>query len=270
MNSASASMKIAKALVEARRHDSLLDDYPGLKPASLSAAYQIQDAAISLHGGAIGGWKVGRVADDLAAQYGSKRLAGPIFSNQIVFSRDSQPVEMPMLRGFAAVEAELMLRIGHPSKGVRNTDDARSVVDEIRFGLEIASSPFRGINEHGPAVTASDFGNNYGLVIGPVVEGWRDRDLANAQVELMIDGAVVGRGKTATMLDGPFGSVAYLMALLEQRGIAIPSGTWVSTGAITGVHQITVGQTAVAVFGGREAVSVSLRGATDRLNGGEK
>jgi 2-keto-4-pentenoate hydratase len=253
---------IAEAFVAARRQDKVLSDYPGQIPQSFDHAYKIQDAAIALNGSAVGGWKVGRVPDQLVAHYGAERLVGPIFSDSMVYAPSEGAVTVPVLQGFAAVEAELMLRIGGDATGVRSLTDARAVVDEVRFGLEIASSPFSGINDHGPAVTASDFGNNYGLVLGPLVEGWQDRDLLNTPVELMIDGELIGQGKAATMLDGPFGAVSFLLQLLEKRGIEVPAGTWVSTGAITGVHKISAGQTGKAIFGQNEVVSAIMQIAT--------
>jgi 2-keto-4-pentenoate hydratase len=253
---------IAQAFVDARRQDNILVNYPGQKPQSFEHAYQIQDVAIALNGKVVGGWKVGRVQDQLVDHYGSERLAGPIFSDTIVYAPSDGMIEVPVLQGFAAVEAEFMLRVGGDAANVRSLADARAVIDEVRFGLEIASSPFSGINEHGPAVTASDFGNNYGLVLGPVVEGWQNRDLLNTPVDLMIDDVLVGQGKAADMLDGPFGAASFLLQLLEKRGIAAPPGTWISTGAITGVHKISAGQTSRAIFGGQEMVSAMMQIAT--------
>ena len=56
-------------------------------------------------------------------------------------------------------------------------------------------------------------------------------------VEMAIDGEIVGAATMETMLDGPFGSALFLIRILRARGIAIPPGTWVSAGAITGIHE---------------------------------
>ena len=63
-------------------------------------------------------------------------------------------------------------------------------------------------------------------------------------------GREVGRASTATMLDGPFGAAAFLLRNLSDRGIAPEAGWWVSSGAITGVHEIAPGQRAIARFAG--------------------
>lgn len=247
---------IASRLVAARNANHVLFDYPGPMPCSLHEAYAIQDAAIALVDDHVAGWKVGRVLDEHVAGVGANRLAGPIFARRIL--QAPSPAGMPVLSGFAAVEAELLLRIGPGAHPVPDAAAAAELVDEVRLGIEIASSPFPGINAHGPAVTVSDFGNNHGLLLGPVVADWQGRDLLGAATELWIDGALAGTGRAADMLDGPFGAVAFLLNLLAARGISVPPGTWVSTGAITGVHPIHAGQSAMARFDGRETLSVDI------------
>lgn len=239
---------IARALVHARLHDQVLDRYPGALPETLSDAYAIQDAGIAQMGRAIGGWKIGRIRPDDVAHYGANRLAGPIFSDMIVEAVAGEEVQMPILQGFAAAEAELLLRLGQVPPAGASAADMLDCIDEVRFGLEIASSPFTGINDNGPAVTISDFGNNHGLVLGPVVENWHDPAVINAVATLSIDGQQIGSGSAEDMLDGPFGAVAFLAQLMHQRGGNLAAGQWISTGAITGVHPIGRGQRARATF----------------------
>jgi 2-keto-4-pentenoate hydratase len=245
---------VSSAFVDARRQDKMIATFPGDLPRDLDTAYRIQDDAIALAGGMVGGWKLGRVPDGLVAQYGARRLGGPIFEHQIVTANGAM-VEMPVLKGFAAVEAELLLQIGMVPDGPLTLESARDHVSKICLGIEIASSPFSGINDHGPAVTVSDFGNNFGLVVGPEITDWRELDLFNAPACLEIDGQPIGEGKLATMLDGPFGSLVFLNDLLQARGRSVKVGDWVSTGAMTGVHQTKAGHVAKASFDERYSVS---------------
>jgi 2-keto-4-pentenoate hydratase len=241
--------EIARAFVDARRQDAVLRAYPGMLPASLAEAYEIQDHAIALAGRAIGGWKLGRVRHPEAGQFGAERLAGPIFSDTIVYAPLAKPVAVQILTGFAAVEAEVLLRLSETPPADVSVEDAVHFVDEIRFGLEVASSPFVGINQNGPAATISDFGNNFGLVVGSPIPDARSLGALDKLVTLAIDDTVVGSGLVADMLDGPFGSLAFLARLMEKRGLTLEPGQWVSTGAITGVHPIRPGQRARATFG---------------------
>lgn len=259
---------IAEAFVNARLAAHPLEAYPGAAPSDLAEAYKVQDLAMRLHGGVVGGWKVGRIGAPFDERHGANRLAGPIFADSIVDGLATPPPAMPVfVGGFAAAEAELLLRVGPNAAQIgipENLEDARQMVDEVRLGIEIASSPFAGINAMGPAVTVSDFGNNNGMVLGPVIADWRDRDLTDIPARLLIDGAEAGCATMATMLDGPFGSVRFLAANLAGRGIALRPGTWVSTGAITGVHQARPGQDVTVRFGADHEVSCRITAATGR------
>jgi 2-keto-4-pentenoate hydratase len=241
---------VASAFVEARRAGRALLAYPGEKPADLAAAYAIQDSALALWQRDIGGWKVGRIGTPDNDRLGAERLAGPIFADAIVEARDRVPQMRVFADGFAAAEAEFMLRLAPPPGADIPTTNAEAAkwVDAIRIGIEIASSPYPGINSDGPCITVSDQGNNAGLVLGPEVARGLWPELDEIEVSMLVDERMVGRATTATMLDGPFGAVRFLLANLRERSIAPQAGWWVSSGAITGVHEIHSGSTFGAIF----------------------
>jgi len=241
---------VARAFVDARRGGHALAGYPGLQPESLDAAYAIQDEAIAAWPDRIAGWKLGRINAPHDARFGAGRLAGPIFSRN-VWTAGHTPTRFGVIGGgFAAVEAEYVLELGQtaPDRDGWTAATAAALVTRIFVGVEIAGSPFAGINDHGPAVTASDFGNNAGLILGGEVAGWRDR-LAGLTCTMTINEAVVGRGGAASIPGGPLDSLAFLLNLLHRRGRRLETGQLVSTGAATGVHDIEAGQSASADFG---------------------
>ncbi|MGN5374786.1 2-keto-4-pentenoate hydratase [Sphingomonas hankookensis] len=256
--------RIAQAFVTARRQAAGVSPYPGDAPATLAEAYAIQDRAIAIDGRQVAGWKVGRINAPLDAQLGANRLAGPIFADQVVGG--DVPDMGVIADGFAAAEAEYCVRIGRspaPGRTGLTLEEALELVDAVHVGIEIASSPYAGINADGPLVTISDFGNNFGLWIGGEVPGWRDLSFVDWPVESRIDGAVVGQASARTMLDGPIGAVAFLIDCLAGRGIALTPGTWVSSGAVTGVHQIVPGQRFEADFAGmRVGCGIMAAGGT--------
>jgi 2-keto-4-pentenoate hydratase len=139
-------------------------------------------------------------------------------------------------------------------------DDAATQewVDEVRIGIEIASSPYAGINDDGPCVTVSDFGNNAGVLLGPAVPDWRTRNLQAIEVATEISGREAGRATAASMLDGPYGAVRFLLHHFERRGIAPQSGWWISSGAVTGVHTAQVGDRALVEFAGVGSLSCRI------------
>ncbi len=248
--SAADMSAIARAFTDARRAARATPVYPGAAPATLADAYAIQDQAIGLWPDRIAGWKLGRIPTTQADRFGAGRLAGPIFARN-VWAASATPVRFGIIAGgFAAVEAEYVLELGEdaPDRDNWTADEAARLVGAAHVGVEIAGSPFAGINDHGPAVTASDFGNNTGLIVGAAIADWRDR-LADLSCEMRIEGRVVGSGGTASIPGGPFESLAFLLNVLHVRGRRLTAGQLISTGAATGVHVIDEGQAAVADFG---------------------
>ena len=241
--------KVAESFVSARRGAGSLVEYPGAMPDSMAEAYAIQDRAITLFGGTVGGWKVGRIWPPMSERFGAERLAGPIFTGQMLSPGEDGLI---FAAGFGAAEAEYLLRIGatpEPGKTSFTLEEAVDLIDAVHIGIEIASSPFVGINEHGPAVTVSDFGNNNGLIVGPEVADWRNADIDDVEITSRIDGEVINTAKSSGFPDGVVGSARFLIENMVGRGIAIQPGWWISTGAITGVHPVKVGQRFEADFG---------------------
>lgn len=255
---------IARAFTQARREGVAVPVYPGEEPSSLDAAYAIQDDAIALWPDRIAGWKLGRINAPFDARFGAGRLAGPIFARN-VWAASEAPTRYGVISGgFAAVEAEYVLELSEtaPDRGDWTAEAVEPLVGRVFAGIEIAGSPFPGINDHGPAVTASDFGNNAGLILGAEIADWRRR-LADLTCSVAIDGAPVGDGGAASIPGGPLASLAFLLNLLHRRGRQLEAGQLVSTGAATGVHAVHAGQAAVADFGadGRiECVAVAIGG----------
>ncbi len=174
----SSGSLIARTFTDARRAGTAVLAYPGEKPDSLAAAYAVQDEAISLWPDRIAGWKLGRVNPPFDAQFGAGRLAGPIFSKNVWQAVEGAPTPFGVIDGgFAAVEAEYILELGEtaPDRDDWTPESAAALVGRALIGVEIAGSPFAEINGHGPAVTASDFGNNAGLILGGEIADWRER-----------------------------------------------------------------------------------------------
>jgi 2-keto-4-pentenoate hydratase len=248
-----APADIAGRFLAARRAATGLADYPGTLPETLEAAYRVQDEAIAAWNKPIIGWKVGRINAD--------RLAGPIFASEPAGGNGSAP-DMPVFKeGFAAGEAEFLLRIGRrpPEGHDRFTlEETADLIDAVHVGIEIASSPLEPINRIGPAAVISDFGNNNGLVIGAEIPDWRTSGFEGWEVETLIDGLSVGTGRASGFPDGAIGSARFLFELMARRGIRLEPGQWISSGAVTGVHDARPGQFIEARFGDGFIVGCTL------------
>ncbi len=259
----SAAREIAGAFVAARRSSTSVPNYPGDRPHDLTSAYAIQDAALSLWEREVGGWKVGRINPPNDALLGADRLVGPAFCDSIQLAGPSTGDTLPEFTtfrgGFGAAEAEFMLRLApRPGPLPATREAAMAWIDEVRIGIEIASSPYARINSDGPCVTISDHGNNAGMLLGPVVPRALWDRLDEIEVTLEIDGIEAGRATTATMLDGPFGAARFLIANLAARGIGLQPGWWISSGAITGVHEVSPSSLVTANFAGIGSVEAII------------
>lgn len=261
---------IADRFTAARRTATALPDYPGDLPAGMADAYAIQDAAIDQWHQKLVGWKIARIHPDFQARHG-ERMAGPIFANSFHEYR-GEPLTYPIFSdGFGAVEAEFVLRIDHdadPEKTEYTEEEALRLCDGLYAGVEVAGSPFPKINELGPTVTASDFGNNFGEILGPrlleidsdtTLDTVGPEALKNYRSKTEIDGQVVGEGGLFVMPGGPFQALAWLAGHLAGRGRPLTRGLLISTGQTTGVHRIRPGQTSVITFSGVADVVIELK-----------
>jgi 2-keto-4-pentenoate hydratase len=242
--------EIAARLVSARLDARALEAFPGAQPTSLAQGYIIQEVAIHLWPDEIAGWKIGLVPPALRERLGSDRVAGPIFSKAV---RQAQGVvEFPVFEGgFAAVEAEFVFRIGRDApagKMAWTEDEAAALVAGLHIGVETAGSPMAFINDLGPTVVASDFGNNAGLIVGAEVTDWRGR-LNDLHAKTEIDGKTVGEGGAMGLPGGPMAGLTFLLSHLAQRNRPLKAGQYVSSGAVTGVHDIVAGQSSRLSFG---------------------
>ena len=252
---------IAKRFVAARASGEPLAGFPGSLPADLDAAYACQDAAIGLVDDTIAGWKVGLVGKEAVAVFEQDRLAGPIFRTSVRQARDGEPVDFPVYRGgFAAVEAEFLLKVGRDAPADKRQwtrAEAQALVAAVHVGIETAGSPLKTINELGPIAIVADFGNNAGLIVGPELPNWRQRPVEQWRCEMFLDDVPVGHGHGGAPPGGPFESLRFLLELCARRSRPLKAGDWVSTGAITGVHEIVAGQAARVSFG--DAGEISCR-----------
>lgn len=248
---------IAERLVRARFDRHALEAFPGEQPDDLSTAYRIQDAAIARWHDRLVGWKVGGVPGDQQARLGASRLMGPIFARGLRLAVNEREVRFPVFDGgFAAVEAEIVFRIGpHAPPSGDRIDEAQALacVEAVFAGVETAGSPMADINRLGATAVVSDFGNNHGLILGPRLDCLAD-PWAPIECHTIIDGVRVGEERLADGLRGPAQALAFAFELAATRRWRLRPGDYVTTGALTGIHDILPGQRAEIGFNGVERI----------------
>ncbi len=262
-HSAQDIASISKKILEARTSCLGLDTYPGRIPETLEDAYRIQDLSMQTWQDDLTGWKVGGIPPHLQQQFGEKWLCGPIYASNVKYcTASSGLIEMPVFKeGSAAIEAEFIIELGDVS-ALPDTEitqeQIESVIEKVYIGVEIASSPIKKINDLGPAGPISDFGNNSGMIVGPEIENWREGGLFNTNVTVIIDNVTFGPNNAKPEFDGPLGATKFLVEKLKARGYQIPVGTLVSSGAITGVHDASVGAQSTILFQDQGEIDLTL------------
>lgn len=244
---------IARAFTDARRAGKALPAFPGEIPVDLVAAYHVQDQAIGLWSDTVVGWKVGYIAAERRDGSGDERLLGPIFKRQL-WNDTGGTTDIPVfVGGFGAVEAEYVLELLEDAPAGQldwSPEQAEALPARLYIGVEVASSPLATINELGPRVVVSDFGNNNGLVLGPEIVDWTARDENSLRAETLIEGEVVGTGGATRLPGGLRAAYAFALSRSALRGRPLRKGDLIATGNATGIHDIEAGQTALVRFAG--------------------
>jgi len=238
--------EIADALVAARQAGRSLEAFPGGAPATLADAYALQELALAKTGEAVVGWKVGMVRPEFRESFGTTRWPGPVRESGLK-TRDGVGEIAVVAGGFAAVEAELAVRLGRDAD---TPEDAIRAIDACHVAIEVLGSPVANLGAAGPGAPIGDLGGNAGLVIGVSIgdpaQLFEPEKLTS---RMLIDGEVVGEGHAGKLPGGPLESVQFLVGQLAERGRTLKAGDWITTGATTGAHLIAPGQTARAEFG---------------------
>ena len=246
MSTPAAEDVVAAELVAARREGRSLTGFPGVVPANMAEAYQIQELAMSRWQDSLVGWKIGYIPADRRAPGDPDRLVGPIWRQQYHLSEEHMsPVEVGIFAaGFAAVEAELVIRLEQDlpahEKGGWTAERAADLDQHLLVGIEVASSPIPDINALGPTVIAADFGNNNGLVLGSILTDGPGG--AAVQLACYVDGRLMGEGSAENLPGGIHHGLATALNILASRNQPVGAGMVFATGAITGIHPIRPGQ----------------------------
>lgn len=244
---------VAARFVEARKRGRGLATFPGPVPRSLDDAYAIQAHAIDLWPDHVAGWKVGRLTPALADRYGIDRFIGPVFASFVTWANDGRERDFPVFTGgSAAFEAEyvaMMKECLPPQTGSFSPTTARHLVKALHIGVEIAGSPLAGMPQFDSLASIADLGNNNGQIIGASLP----LDLLDNPVLMpcatRIDGNLVCSANAADLPGGPLAAITFALTQATRLGRPISAGQFISTGAVTGMHWISVGQRCDATFG---------------------
>ena len=243
---------VSRRLAEARLSAEPLREFPGRLPVTLEQAYAIQSASVDRWPDEVAAWKVARLSPTDHERFRAERLAGPVFQSSIQTVEPGSCAAMAVYEGgFAAIEAEYALELGAavPPAGKGYSDEELAgLVSAVYGAAEIAGSPMALVNDLGAMSVISDFGANAGLVVGPKINGWRSLGAGSLSARVAVDDFTVGEATPEPIGGDPLQALRFLIGHSARHGIELPEGALISTGALTGVHDVRVGSTARVDF----------------------
>jgi 2-keto-4-pentenoate hydratase len=269
MRNEDRTIETGAALAQARALAIGLHGFPIMLPDCIEDAYAVQRHATAIWPDSVSGWKVGRISADTRLK--EDRFVGPIFRRTVMrHNTDGLTPFIVFPQGSAALEAELLVVLANdlaPNKTDWTAASAAAEIATVHIGIEVAGSPIAEIAALGPLASIAAFGNNAGLIVGQEVTGGLDAAVHVTCVTL-IDGKEVGRSVAANIPGGPATALAFALSRLARLDITLPAGTIIATGAITGVHPITLGQTGIADFGSLGAIAIKTVAALSSKQAG--
>lgn len=199
------------------------------------------------------GWKIGAASEEVQRSEG---LPGPspgrIYRNTVFTS----PARLPgsVFINYRNVECEFAFRLGDaiaPRAEPYTTLEVAEVIDCLLPALEIGDMVFEDwYGASGYFGSCLDNGGGAALVHGEPVRNWQELDLANARIELRLNGRVLKDGFGRAAMGHPLTSLTWLVNWLGERNRGIEAGEIVSTGTCTGHCFVAPGDTVSVAFEG--------------------
>lgn len=246
-----AAERAAAALAEARRAGKPMAAFAAdCCPASVADGYAVQAAFRRLWQDRQAGWKIGATAKPIMDRFGlGEPFCGPFYATAV----HASPARVQADRfNHLVIETEFAYRLGRelparPQGYAR--DEILAAVDALIPAFELIDCRLSALPLDNGPVAVADCGLNGGMVLGSPVADWRDIDVPNHKVRLLVDGIAKGEGTGSLALGDPRNVLDWVVNKLSKDGVRLEKGQIFSTGTCTGVVALEKGQTAVGDFG---------------------
>lgn len=238
-----------------------VDLTPELRPADLTASYEIQDLVVA---GILppGARRIGyKVACTSPIAQAALRIDRPVFGQLLSHTTSRSGVELQSDRFVhRVVEAEFGFRIGSEvpvAPGGHTHESISEYIDSVIPAIEIVDHRFESWAV-GALPVAADNAIHGWWVHGDPVADWRGLDLAAAGVVVHRNGVVVTTGSGSAVLGHPLSVMAWLADELPKFGRSLVAGDMVTTGVTTDVFEAEPGDHIEARFDGCGSVDINF------------
>ena len=240
-------------LSEARQRGQPLAELPvAYRPTTVDQAHAIQMATAAFLHDTIAGWKVATTPEGLLVR-------GGLLRSRVYAGDTSLAASLVPLLG---VEAEIAFRFDRdlsPRAASYTYEDVASAVTAFP-AIEVVDSRFPNYPNAPFLDRVADFMSNGAFICGAPKAAWRSVDLAELDVELIIDGQTIVRRVGGHPTKDPLLPAVALVNDL-RASIGVNAGKVITTGTYTGLNFARPGQTVMATFHGFGSVQVRFEGA---------
>ena len=200
-----AADRTAGALAEARWSGSKIPGFAnGDRPATVEDGYQVQAAFRKQWQDKLAGWKIGATAKPIMDRFGvSEPFCGPFYAAD-VYTTPARPLANRF--NYLVIETEFAYRLGRdlPARAQGYTrDEIVGAIDAMIPAFELINCRLGALPLDNAPAAIADCGLNGGMVLGPVITDWRNIDVPNHNVRLLVDGALKGEGTGSLALGDP-------------------------------------------------------------------
>lgn len=252
--------KLARDLWCARTEGHVVPRAAADAVASVAAAYDVQRRVTALAGRRRVGWKVGATSQAAQTLLGvSEPATAPMLAPDCHLS----PADVGVFDGQSvSLECELAFRFasGLPARlEPYGRAEVLAAVGSVLPAIEVVGCRFEGgFAGLGGIRLIADMAAHTAWVRGAEHDDWRRFDLPRHAVWLVHDGKTVAEGIGANVLGDPLRVLEWTANHLSRLGDGLAAGEVVSTGTLTGVTPVRLGNSLLADFGELGRVEIRL------------
>ncbi|MEQ8193419.1 MAG: fumarylacetoacetate hydrolase family protein [Rhodospirillales bacterium] len=251
---------IADKIFTAEKKGKLLapisQSHPDLTPEECYAVQDLYVAKKLAGGDMLAGYKVGATGAASQQKFG---VDEPVYGHMFQSGRVETGVTVPYGRWVhPIIECELGLRLGKDLKGPGVTlESALDAIDAVFGTFELIDSRTEGW-QIGRSEMLCDNGVQAGFLAGAEAVPVRDIDPADITCVFRRNGEVIKEANTSMVAGNPVSSLVWLANKRGAAGVAIPAGSIILSGSLTGLTKIEKGDTFEAEFKGLETISITI------------
>ncbi len=223
-------------------------------------AYSIQETGIAMReedGEKVIGLKMGLTSKEKRDQMNlDAPLYGVLTDKMQVKNQGTYSLEGSI---HPKIEPEIAFYISSELKGEVTREDVLAATDSVCAALEILDSRYEGFKYFSMEDVISDNSSSSHYILGPSITNFKELELDNLNMDMLINGEVVKSGNSKAISEDPVISIMQLAQLLGERGQSIPAGCFVLSGAATTAVNLEAGMNVELKVSGLPTMSVSVQ-----------